>query len=71
LHQLHVDADLLAKVKVVVDNLEHLLQHVIRGWSIGAIDGRFNHFVWCKFDDAFVVAAIGHPEDGIGNVAAD
>ncbi len=25
LHQLHVDADLLAKVKVVVDNLEQLL----------------------------------------------
>ncbi len=25
LHQLHVDADLLAKVEVVVDNLEQLL----------------------------------------------
>ncbi len=33
LHQLHVDTDLLAKVKVVVDNLEQLLQHVVHGWS--------------------------------------
>ncbi len=45
LHQLHVDADLLAKVKVVVNNLDQLLQHVVCGWSVGAIHGRFHHFV--------------------------
>jgi hypothetical protein len=41
LHQLHVDADLLAKVKAVVDNLEQLLQQVVFGWSVGAINGNF------------------------------
>jgi hypothetical protein len=45
LHQLHVDADLLAKVKVVVDNLKQSLYHIICGWSIGVINGLFHH---CK-----------------------
>jgi hypothetical protein len=71
LHQLHVDADLLAKVKGVADNLKQLHQHVIRGWSISAIDGQFHHFIWFEFVDAFVVAAVGRPEDGIGEVAAN
>ena len=31
--QLHVDADLLAKVKWVIDHLNQLLQHVVFGWS--------------------------------------
>ncbi len=44
LHQLHVDADLLAEVEAVVDNLKQLLQHVVCGWSVGAVDGQFHHF---------------------------
>ncbi len=36
LHQLHVDADLLAEVGAVVDNLKQLLQHVVCGWLVGA-----------------------------------
>ena len=71
LHQLQVDADLLAKVEVVVDNLKQLLQHIVCGWLIGAADGQFHHFIKCEFVDAFVVAAVGHPEVGIGDVAAD
>ncbi len=31
LHQLHVDADLLAKVEIVVNKLEQLLHHVVCG----------------------------------------
>ncbi len=38
LHQLHVDADLLVKVKWVIDHLDQLLQHVIRGWSVGPVN---------------------------------
>jgi hypothetical protein len=71
LHQLHVDADLLAKVKVVVNNLEQLLQHVIRGWLIGTANGQFHHFVLCELFNTFVVNAIGCPEDGIGDVTAN
>ncbi len=39
LHQLHVDADLLAEVKDVVDNLKQLLQHIVRGWLVSVVDG--------------------------------
>ncbi len=35
---------LLAKVKVVVDNLKHLLQHFVCEWLVSAVDGRFHHF---------------------------
>jgi hypothetical protein len=41
LHQLHVDADLFAKVEVVVDNLDQLLQHVIRGWLVSILMANF------------------------------
>jgi len=58
LHQLHVDAD-LAKVKWVIDHLDQLLQHVIRVWSVGPVNGYLHHFVECEVIDAFVVAAIG------------
>ncbi len=71
LHQLHVDADLLAKVVVVINHLDQLLQHVICGWLVGTVDGHFHHFVQCEFIDIFVVAAIGCPEDDIGDVAAN
>jgi hypothetical protein len=71
LHQLHVDPDLLAKVKVVINHLDQLLQHVICGWLVGAVNGHFHHFVQCELIDAFVVAAVGCPEDGIGDVAAN
>jgi hypothetical protein len=69
LYQLHIDADLLAKFKVVVNNLDQLLQHVVHGWLVGAIDGHFHHFVQCEFINVFVVAAIGRLEDGISDVA--
>jgi hypothetical protein len=71
LHQLHVDTDLLTKVEVVVNNLDQLLQHVVRGWLVGALYGHFHHFVQCEFIDSFAVAAIGHPEDSIADVAAN
>jgi hypothetical protein len=48
-----------------------LLQHTVHGWSVGATDGHFNHFVQCEFVNAFVVTAIGHPEDAIGDVTAN
>jgi hypothetical protein len=41
--QLHVDADLLAKVKWVIDHLKQLLQHVIRGRSVGPVDRYLHH----------------------------
>ena len=59
LHQLHVDADLLAKVKWVIDHLDQLLQHVISVWSVGPVNGYLHHFVECEVVDAFVVADIG------------
>ncbi len=59
LHQLHVDADLLAKVKWVIDYLNQLLQQVIRVRSVGPVNGYLHHFVECEVVDAFVVAAIG------------
>ena len=37
--QLHVDADLLAKVKWVIDHLDQLLQHIICVWLVGSING--------------------------------
>ena len=55
----HVDADLLAKVKWVIDHLDQLLQHIIRVQSVGSINGYLHHFVECEVVDAFVVAAIG------------
>ncbi len=69
MHQLHVDADLLAKVEVLVNYLDQLLQHVICEWSFGAVNGHFHHFVQCEFINAFVVAAAGCPEDGISDIA--
>jgi hypothetical protein len=71
LHQLHVDTDLLGEVKAVVDNLEQLLQHVVRGWSVSAINGQFHHFKQGEVVDAFVVAAVSHLEDGIGDIASN
>ncbi len=71
MHQLHVDSDLLAKVEVVVNRLDQLLQHVVCGWLVGAVNGHFHHFVQCEIIDAFVVSAVGRPEDSIGYVAAD
>jgi hypothetical protein len=71
LHQLHVDADLPAEVKAVVDNLKQLLQHLVHGWLVGSADGQFHHFKYGEVVDAFVVAAIGRPEDGIGDVASN
>ncbi len=59
LHQLHVDADLLAKVEGVIDHLEQLLQHVICGWLVGPVDCYLHHLVEREVVDAFVVAAIG------------
>ncbi len=47
MHQLHVDADLLVKVKVVVNYLDQLLLHVVHGWSVDAVNGHFHHFVQC------------------------
>ncbi len=61
----------LQKIRVVVDNLDQLLQHIIHGWSVGAVNGHFHHFVQCEFINAFVVAAISRPEDGIGDVTAN
>ena len=58
LHQLHVDADLLAKVKWVIDHLNQLLQHVIRGRSVGSVDCSLYHLVERKVIDAFEVASI-------------
>ncbi len=69
--QLHGDADILAKVEVVINHLYQLLQHVVHGLLVSAVNGPFNHFVQCEFIDAFVVAVIGHPEDGIGDVTAN
>ncbi len=71
LHHPYVDADLLAKVEVVINQLHQLLQQVVCGWSIGSVDGHFHHFVQCEFIDAFAVAAASCPEDGIGDVAAN
>ncbi len=59
LHQLHVDADLLAKVKGVIDHLEQLLQQVICGWPVGPVNRYLHHLVECEVVNAFVVAAIG------------
>ncbi len=53
----------------MVDNLEQLLQHVMHGWSVGAVDGQFHHLKQGEVVNAFVVAAVGRPEDGIGDVA--
>jgi hypothetical protein len=53
----------------MVNYLDQLLQHVVCGWSVGAIDGHFHPFIQCEFVDAFVVAAVGHPQDGIGDIA--
>jgi len=58
LHQLHVDTDLLAKVKWVIDFLKQLLQHVIRGWSVGPVDCYLHHLVECIVINAFEVASI-------------
>jgi hypothetical protein len=60
LHQLHVDADLLAKVKWVIDHLKQLLQHVIRGRSVGPVDRYLHHLIEQKIIDAFEVASIRH-----------
>ena len=59
-HQLRVDADLLAKVKWVIDHIDQLLQHVIRGQSVGPVDCYLHHFVECEDVDAFEVASIRH-----------
>ncbi len=59
LHQLHDDADLLAKVEGVIDHLEQLLQHVICEWPVGLVNRYLHHLVECEVVDAFVVAAIG------------
>ena len=58
LHQLHVDADLLAKVKWVIDHLDQLLQHVICGRSVGPVDCYLHHLVEREVVDAFEVASI-------------
>ena len=58
LHQLHVDADLLAKVKWVIDHLDQLLQHVIRGQSVGPVNCYLHHLLEHEVVDAFVVASI-------------
>jgi hypothetical protein len=58
LHQLHVDADLLAKVKWVIDHLNQLLQHVICGQSVGPVDCYLHHLIERKVIDAFEVASI-------------
>ncbi len=71
LHQLHVDADLLAEVKAVVDNLQQLLQHVVCGWLVGAVDGQFYHFKQGEVVYAFVVTAVDCLEDGISDVASN
>ncbi len=41
LHQFHVDADLLAKVEGVVNDLDQLLQHVVCEWSVGESMAKF------------------------------
>ena len=71
LHQPHVDADLLAKVKWVIDHLNQLLLHVICGRSVGPIDCYLHHLIERKVVDAFEVASIRHLQNGIGDVAAD
>ncbi len=58
--QLHVDADLLAKVKGVVDHLKQLLQHVFRGRLVSPIDHYLHYIVEREVIDTFVVASIGH-----------
>ena len=45
LHQLHVVAYFLAKVKWVIGHLKQLLQHVIRGRSVGPVDCYLHHFI--------------------------
>ncbi len=68
---LHVDTDILAEVEAMVDNLEQLLQHVIRRWSVGAIDGQFHHFKQGKVLNDFVVAAIDRLKDSISDIASN
>ncbi len=70
LHQLHVNADHLARIEGVIDHFNQLLHYVIRGRSVGAVNGHLHHFAQCEFINAFVVAAIGCPDVGIGDVAA-
>ena len=50
--------DLLAKVEGVVDHLEHLLQHIIRGRPIDPVDCYFHHVEEHEVVDAFVVTTI-------------
>jgi hypothetical protein len=42
----------------VIDHLNQLLQHVIRGWSVGPVDCYLHHLVERKVIDAFKVASI-------------
>jgi hypothetical protein len=58
LHQFHVDTDLLAKVKWVIDHHKQLLQHVICGRSVGPVDRYLHHLVKRIVIDAFEVASI-------------
>ena len=58
LHQLHVDADLLAKVEGVIDHLKQLLQRVIHGRLVGPVNHYLHHIVEREVIDAFVVTAI-------------
>ena len=56
--QLHVDADLLAKVKWVIDHLKQLLQHVICGRSVGPVDRYLHYLVERVVINALEVASI-------------
>jgi hypothetical protein len=42
----------------VIDHLKQLLQHVIRGRSVGPVDRYLHHLIEQKIIDAFEVASI-------------